>query len=104
MPGDIFRASSAGCHALLKDGAKLVEGVEDILEELNAWSDPAPAKEPPTSGIAGRGLALLDREPLHIDALVGRDLSSAEVAAALLELELAGWVAQYSGQRFARRA
>ena len=102
--GEIFRASSAGCHALLKDGAKLVEGDEDILEELNAWSESAPAKEPPMSGIAGRVLALLDREPLHIDALVGRDLPSAEVAAALLELELAGWVAQYSGQRFARRA
>lgn len=104
VPGEIFRANSAGCHALLKDGATLVEGVRDILEELNPWLEERMVSKPPVSGITGRVFALLDSEPLHIDELVGRDLSPPQVAAALLELELAGWVAQYDGQRFARRA
>jgi DNA processing protein len=104
VPGEIFRASSAGCHALLKDGATLVRSVDDILAELNPWSRVQAAALVPPAGVAGRVYALLGREPVHIDELAERDLSSAEVSAALLELELAGWVAQYAGQRFARRA
>ena len=104
VPGEIFRASSAGCHALLKDGAKLVECVDDILDELNPWRVETPAPSPAPSGLAGQVYALLGARPLHIDQLASGALSSAQIAAALLELELDGWVAQYEGQRFARRA
>lgn len=104
VPGEIFRASSAGCHALLKDGAKLVECVDDILDELNPWLAQKPASAPAPAGLAGQVYALLGAQPLHIDELAGSALSSAQIAAALLQLELDGWVAQYEGQRFARRA
>lgn len=104
VPGEIFRASSAGCHALLKDGAKLVESVDDILDELNPWLAQTPAPAPAPAGLAGRVYALLGAQPLHIDELVNSEFSSAQIAAALLELELDGWVAQHEGQRFARRA
>ncbi len=105
VPGPIGN-SSAGCHALIKDGAKLVEGVDDVLQELPAWIVAAPQSEtvaPP--GAAGQVYGLLRGEPRHIDELAREgDMAAQQVLGLLLELELEGLAAQYPGKRFARRA
>lgn len=106
VPGDIRRGSSAGCHALIKDGAKLVESVEDVLEELTPWLrsvPPAAALAP--AGLAGRVYQLLRREPQHVDELArAAKMAAQQILSALLELELEGLVDQYPGKHFARRA
>jgi DNA processing protein len=106
VPGDIRRGGSSGCHALIKDGAKLVENVEDILEELTPWLHErlAPSAASP-SGIAGQVYQLLGREPLHVDELArSSSMAAAQMLGTLLQLELEGLADQYPGKRFARRA
>ena len=106
MPGDVRSGLSAGCHQLIRDGAKLVEGVDDVLEELASWAPPVsqdkPApKLPPEDE---RVYALLSREPRHIDELAeDSTLPSQTLLDALLRLELDGLVDQLAGKRFLRR-
>jgi len=97
VPGSIFSAGSEGTHRLIQYGAKLVHDVNDILEELpgnlRVAQTPAEEPEPPLRDV----LALLSREEgTHIDAL------GANVAEALLELELAGWIRALPGARYVR--
>lgn len=64
VPGPVDRESFRGCHALIKDGARLVEGVEDVLEEF-AWmaEEPAEQDEPVVSR---KGLIQLDPEEKQV--------------------------------------
>ncbi len=109
VPGMVTGRLSRGCHHLIKAGAKLVEGWEDVVEELGVLT--ACPKEvvsslqplPPVEGEERRVLQLLGEEAIHIDAIIaGSRLSAPAVAAALLSLEMKGWVKQLSGKTFVR--
>jgi len=103
IPGSIHSPLSRGCHQLLRDGAKLVETAQDVLEELR-WPSvpPAPGRSAPKQ--AGSGLLnALGHDPADIDTLaarLGEDAGS--VAAQLLELELAQRVERLPGNRYQR--
>ena len=106
IPGSIHSPQARGCHALIRQGAKLVESAEDVLEELPALGfAPAPAAE--ESEAPHEQQALLDAmgfDPVSMDALMARcGWPAAELSAALLELELDGEVARLAGQLFQRR-
>ena len=107
IPGSIHSPQSRGCHALIKQGAKLVESVSDILEELR----PGAAAAAPRHGSATSAsssdpvLEALGFDPLTLDALAERTgYPPAELNIRLLDLELDGRVARLPGQRFQRTA
>ncbi|MFM8863799.1 MAG: DNA-processing protein DprA [Limnohabitans sp.] len=105
IPGSIHSPQSKGCHALIKQGAKLVESARDVLDELRlpdpfsqvplALDTPAPAD--------GGLLARLGHDPVGLDALQARcGLDTARLQAQLLDLELAGQVERLPGGLFQR--
>ncbi|MBI3636341.1 MAG: DNA-processing protein DprA, partial [Candidatus Rokubacteria bacterium] len=111
VPGKITASASAGPHGLLRDGAILVRTWQDVVQDLpEPWRSTivpgrvvATANEPPESGDRDRGiLALLaDGEPQHIEQLIARSQHEAgAVSAALVALELDGWVRPLEGQRW----
>jgi DNA processing protein len=106
IPGSIHSPQSRGCHALLKQGAKLVETVEDVLEEIGgAVAHRAPRAAPAPSGDRDPILAALGHDPVGLDTLVSRTGEPAQVLTArLLELEIEGRIARLPGQRFQRLA
>nr|WP_157282201.1 DNA-processing protein DprA [Pelomonas sp. Root1237] len=105
IPGSIHSPQARGCHALIRQGAKLVESAQDVLEELPPLGKlcvtPEPAETPHEQQ------ALLDAmgfDPVSLDALMARcGWPAAELSAALLELELDGHIARLAGQLFQRR-
>jgi DNA processing protein len=103
IPGSIHSPQSRGCHALIKQGAKLVETAQDILDELR-WPGNAPPVGPDEAPADGDPLlAALGFDPVTLDALVARTGSSAaELSVRLLDLELDGQVARLPGQLFQR--
>lgn len=107
VPGSVNSATSRGAHRLIQDGAKLVQGWDDVIAELPpVWrrclKEPlAPVAGSPPEGDAGRLLALLGAEPVHIEQLIERSgVGSGRTAALLLTLELGGWVRQLPGQMY----
>src|SRR5262249_50083335 len=105
-PGSIHSPQSRGCHALLKQGAKLVETAQDVLEELPALSRPRPADAraaPDSHSAQDSLLEALGFDPVSLDALVARTgTPAAALQARLLELELSGEVARLPGGLFQR--
>jgi len=108
IPGSIHSTQAKGCHALIKQGAKLVESAQDVLEELRL---PDPFKSQPRSdaGVipekeAGL-LASMGFDPVHLDALQARcGLDTASLQTQLLDLELDGKVTRLPGGLFQRMA
>jgi DNA processing protein len=115
VPGNVSSDGSHGTNGLIRDGARLVEGWEDVVAEwprelrdalrpmsgAGAPSSTAGAEVPPpgTSAL----LALLGDEPVAIDTLVERSrLSSGQASAELIGLELRGLVRRVAGQRYIR--
>jgi DNA processing protein len=104
IPGSIHSPQSRGCHALIKQGAKLVESAADITSELN-WSLPASAPgQAAAAAPADDLLTALGHDPATLDALSARTgLSIATLNSRLLELEIEGHVARMPGGLFQRR-
>ena len=110
IPGSIHSTQSRGCHELLRQGAKLVESAQDVLEELRPGvvTPRADALDRASETIlaTGAGAKLLDAlgyDPVSLDALQARTgVGTAELQARLLELELDGHVARLPGGLFQR--
>ena len=106
IPGNINCSSSRGANGLIKQGAKLVEGVEDILDELpDRPGRPGFTPARPEFGLTPQEAALytlLADSPLHIDEIIVKSaLTVGEVSATLLRLELKGALMQLPGKIFA---
>lgn len=123
VPGSIHLAQSRGCHALIREGAQLVETADDVLQHLPHRQNPAPSNA--THSVAARGgfqgskaenqaqkqpaepenelLRALGGDPQSLEALAARTgLSTDHLQAQLLELELAGEVGRLPGGRYQR--
>jgi DNA processing protein len=107
IPGSIHSPQSRGCHALIRQGAKLVESAQDVLEELQlppATPATAAHQEPPDTDEPSL-LKTMGFDPVSLDALIARTgISTAGLQVQLLELELAGQVARLPGGLFQRMA
>lgn len=99
IPGSIHSPQARGCHALIRQGAKLVESAQDILEELRVpdpFAQPrSPAPEPAAEDSL---LAVMGFDPVSLDTLQARcGLDTATLQARLLELELDGHLGRLPG-------
>lgn len=109
IPGSIHSPLAKGCHQLIKQGAKLVESAQDVLEELG-WHKPAAAPTPGNAAAAMDAaaadlLASIGHDPCDIDTLAARSgLTPETLLAMLLQLELDGHVANLPGGRYQRVA
>jgi DNA processing protein len=103
IPGSIHAPQSKGCHALIKQGAKLVETAQDIVDELRqAQPRPAVAAAPEP---ADPLLEALGWDPVTLDALLARTgWPVADLSARLLQLELDDRVARLPGGLYQRRS
>jgi DNA processing protein len=107
VPGSIHSPLSKGCHWLLKQGAKLVESAQDVMDELHLAPSAAPVREsvpPALSAEAQTLLAALDFAPFDLDsACAAGNLTPDAASAILLLLELDGFVDRLPGGAFQRR-
>lgn len=101
IPGSIHATQSRGCHALIRQGAKLVESAQDVLEDLPGWVGSATAAatpSPPVHEATDEVLQALGLDPVSLDALQARTgLDIARLQARLMALELEGQVARLPG-------
>jgi DNA processing protein len=107
IPGSIHATQSKGCHLLIKQGAKLVESAQDVLEELHLPDrlGQVPLAFTPTNEDLPEDelLTALGHDPVSLDALQARcGLPTAQLQAQLLELELLGKVGRLPGGLFQR--
>ena len=109
VPGSIKSSKSRGTHHLIKQGARLIENEMDIIDELSQFvhaTSKAPSVEPtknkPTMDkIQTMVYKHLDLYPEHIDRITASSgLTSAQVSAALLDLELSGLIVRHPGNKF----
>ena len=123
VPGKIDSPASKGAHQLIKQGAKLIESVEDVMEalgyigeQLQSHVAAAAAKasesiETPLFDVSQLNLSedekttydCLDKEPLHIDQIIAEtDLAPGSINASLISLRLKGLIKQLPGSLFLR--
>jgi DNA processing protein len=110
IPGSIHNPLARGCHHLIRQGAKLVETAQDVIDELGALADACTGRHLPDAADEQRGqtweldaeyLQLLDNiefENTSVDQLVIRSrLTPAEVSSMLLQLEMSGYIVSSPG-------
>jgi len=107
LPGSIHAPLSKGCHRLIREGAKLVDCVDDILDELRwQWHAPVPSSPPanPAANAAADALLeLMGPDPVALDTLVNLSgLTVDTLSAMLLSLELDGRIATLPGGLYQR--
>lgn len=113
VPGPIFSTVSRGTHHLLRQGAKIVEEIQDIWNEVPAWSENTGHVSLNTERLSEKKedfpvelelnpiLQQLSDVPLHIDQLtIHSTLPAASISLALLELQLGGKIIQLPGQHY----
>jgi DNA processing protein len=108
VPGEVGSSRSRGAHRLIRQGAKLVEGVDDIIEEIapqlldrtSSATQRAPRVLPQNASDAARTIfALLQENTLQVDQVIERTgISAAQVLETLLDLELQGLLRQLPGK------
>ena len=110
IPGSIHSPQAKGCHALIRQGAKLVESAQDILEELGPLASVAAQAvcenavsvrqlDPPTAAL----LEQIGHDPVSVNALIERSGLTADVVSSmLLQMELNGLVANCPGGKVQR--
>ena len=117
VPGPIDKATSAGCHQLIRDGATLVADASHILDDLgelpfatnsnSSETNPSLSQQTNFSDLPedeAKVLAVLDSSELAIDPIIQRcGLPAHEVTAILMKLEMRRLVRAFPGFRFARR-
>ena len=119
IPGSVDNPLSRGCHALIRDGAKLVESVVDVIEEIahpGGLQGPPASSEPAASGdsadagggsggSARRVLDAVGHDPITLDRLVEHTgLTPDRLSSILLSLELDGRLDALPGGRYVRAA
>ncbi|MBL0918911.1 MAG: DNA-protecting protein DprA [Hydrogenophaga sp.] len=101
IPGSIHSTQARGCHALIRQGAKLVESAQDVLEELRLSlpiTAPTGAQAPQAAQPGDALMNALGHDPVGLDTLLARTgIDTARLQAQLLELELEGRVARLPG-------
>ena len=111
IPGSIHSTQSRGCHLLIKQGAKLVENAQDVLEELAplgqgkiySAADITAALGDVSDGSSDPVWAALGYDPVGLDALLARTgFDTASMQVRLMELELNGQVSRLPGGLFQR--
>ncbi len=117
IPGSIHSTLSKGCHLLIKQGAKLVESAQDVLEELQHPISLQIAQSPmidnsmesatDTANNHSSDHALIEAlgfDPVSLDALIARTgINAASLQARLFELEMSGEVSRLPGGLFQRQ-
>lgn len=112
IPGSIHNPLARGCNALIREGAKLVETAEHVLEELNPYYQSTSVETPPMTSATAQSaldleqqtlLNLVQYSPTPVDMLVKATGQSVEtVASILLMLELNGFIASVPGGGYIR--
>lgn len=106
IPGSIHSPQSRGCHKLIKQGAKLVETAQDVLEELrwNPIAENPLTKVKETPSVQNDLLPMMGFDPCGLDELAVRSGLTAEtLSVMLLHLELDGHVSSLPGGRYQRQ-
>jgi DNA processing protein len=109
VPGEVGASRSRGAHRLIRQGAKLVETVDDIIEEIapqlvrrGGEAETARALPPSASTGARKIFNLLQDNSLQVDQVIERSgLPAAQVLEILLDLELQGLIRQAPGKIYA---
>lgn len=110
VPGQAGASRSRGTHRLIRQGAKLVETVEDIVEEISPQllaaaprnqKSRGPVLPPGMGPEVRRVFEMILGGPLHIDEVIqASGLSAGKVSEILLDLEIGGFLRQLPGKRF----
>ena len=111
VPGNINTLTSAGTNRLIKDGAKLIDSIDDVLFEFPdlrtlraSEPDDEGEKEVSLSDPERRVYELIGLEPVHIDDIIARgDLSPTEASHILLLLQLESLIEEAEGGRYIRK-
>ncbi len=111
IPGSIHNPLARGCHNLIRQGAKLVETIDDIVDELGVAPNfdhavqSNPAAPPELDAESSKLLSIMGHDPVSIDMLVERSqLAAEDVTSILLVLELQGMVSCLAGGLYMKAA
>ena len=109
VPGNVLSGRNRGGHALIRDGAKIVEGADDIVEELGLTQHAPPAGAQPATGAGSKAapdllLQAMDAgQPYDLDGLAAvSGVNGVRLLPRLFDLELRGLVRRVAGGRFMR--
>jgi DNA processing protein len=106
VPGSIFSPVSQGANNLIRSGAKIVTGVQDILEELRLEKkalEKSTQKIIPDSPEEEKILKILSHETTHIDRIIKlTKLETSVTSSTLIVLEMKGLIKDIGGQNYIR--
>ncbi|MCX7780853.1 MAG: DNA-processing protein DprA [Negativicutes bacterium] len=105
VPGSVFSETSKGCNRLIKQGAKLVDSVADILDEYGIQNQAIPQESPLTNDENTVYRLLSHETPIGLEQLAAASgLTAQQLTYILLQLELRGLASRQGGQQFVRNA